>query len=329
MLRMVMDPPWAIRVADQAPLAVMMVTKGEAWVTPEDGAPTVLHPGEIGLIRGPRPYLFGSTPNPTPTIIIHPGQQCEDINGNPLMEPFSLGLRTWGNAIDGSSSVIVGIYESLSQSGRQAIDHLPPVTRIDGGLLEQPWTELITQELRRDAPGQTMVLDRLLDLLTIASLRAWFNQTEDHHPSWWRAAADPTVGHALKLLHNNLAHPWTVATLASEMNVSRATFARRFSELTGQGPIAFLTDARISAASDLLREPGATVGAVAAAVGYRNPFAFSTAFKRQYGISPSQYRRQLADRDEHHFSLRPDTPQTTPTPNPSNDLALTVESSGQ
>jgi AraC-like DNA-binding protein len=41
-----------------------------------------------------------------------------------------------------------------------------------------------------------------------------------------------------------------------------------------------------------LREPGATVNAVARRVGYTSPFTFSTAFKRIYGISPRVHRDQ-------------------------------------
>jgi AraC-like DNA-binding protein len=54
--------------------------------------------------------------------------------------------------------------------------------------------------------------------------------------------------------------------------------------------MAFLTTWRLTLAADLLREPGATVGSVAAQVGYGSPFALSTAFKRVRGISPQQHR---------------------------------------
>lgn len=46
----------------------------------------------------------------------------------------------------------------------------------------------------------------------------------------------------------------------------------------------------MSLADDLLTQPGASVTAVAAQVGYASPFALSTAFKRRYGLSPHQHR---------------------------------------
>jgi AraC-like DNA-binding protein len=73
-------------------------------------------------------------------------------------------------------------------------------------------------------------------------------------------------------------------------NVSRAGLARRFNDLVGEPPMAFLAGWRIALAADLLREPGTTIGAVASQVGYGSPFALSTAFKRLRGISPHQHR---------------------------------------
>ena len=91
-------------------------------------------------------------------------------------------------------------------------------------------------------------------------------------------------------MHNDPAHPWTVASLAAETGVSRAALARRFHDLVGEPPMTFLTGWRLALAADLLREPDATVGAVAQKVGYGSPFALSTAFKRVRGISPQEHR---------------------------------------
>src|SRR6478609_4617507 len=98
----------------------------------------------------------------------------------------------------------------------------------------------------------------------------------------------------MRLLQHNPAHSWTVEELARECDVSRAALARRFQELVGEPPIAFLTGWRIALAADLLREPGATVGSVAPQVGYGSAFALSTAFKRLRGVSPREYRLAAA-----------------------------------
>ena len=153
---------------------------------------------------------------------------------------------------------------------------------------------LLADEIVKDEPGQEAVLDRLLDLLLIAVLRAWFARPEAGAPGWYRAYGDPVVGQALRMLHHNPEHPWTVATLADAVGISRAALARRFNELVGEPPMTFLTGWRIALAADLLLEPGATIGSVAHQVGYGSPFALSTAFKRVRGVSPREHRTAAA-----------------------------------
>jgi transcriptional regulator GlxA family with amidase domain len=158
----------------------------------------------------------------------------------------------------------------------------------EGGL--SPVMDLTVAEIERDEPGQQAVLDRLLDLLLLSTLREWFNRPEACAPAWYAALADPSVGRALRLMHEDPAHPWTVASLAAEANVSRATFARRFADLVGEPPMTYLTGWRLSLAADLLQRTTDTVDAVAHKVGYDSGFTLSVAFKRVYGTRPSDHR---------------------------------------
>jgi len=168
---------------------------------------------------------------------------------------------------------------------------LPPLLVLEAGASDGALIPLLAGEIVKDDPGQEAVLDRLLDLLLITTLRSWFSRPDAEAPAWYRAHTDPVVGRALRMLHNNPAHPWTVASLAGATGISRAALARRFNELVGEPPMTFLTGWRLALAADLLRETDATIGAVADQVGYGSPFALSTAFKRVRGISPQQYRR--------------------------------------
>jgi AraC-like DNA-binding protein len=154
--------------------------------------------------------------------------------------------------------------------------------------------ELLGEELDKEQPGQQAVLDRLLDLLLISSLRTWFDDAGERAPLWYRAQRDPIIGPALRLIHHLPANPWTVASLASAVGCSRAVFARRFTELVGQPPMNYLTHWRLSLAADALRDTCVGLSEVAARVGYATPFAFSSAFKRERGISPTEHRRLIA-----------------------------------
>ena len=291
LLRSVLDPAWSVRIQDRAPLSLIALLRGQAWLVPDTGDRVALHPGDVAIIRGPDPYTVADDPATPPQVVIHPGQRCTTPEGEDLVEMMEwLGVRTWGNSPAGSTVLLSG-HLRAARRGQPAAAEVPahaagpPRRRL--GL---PLIGLLGEEIVRDEPGQEAVLDRLLDLLLIAVLRAWFARPDAEAPAWYRANGDPVVGRALRLLHNNPSHPWTVATLADEVGVSRAALARRFTELVGEPPMTFLTGWRLDLAADLLREPDVTLGAVAHQVGYGSPFALSAAFKRVRGISPQQHR---------------------------------------
>jgi AraC-like DNA-binding protein len=293
-----MDPPWSLRIEDQAPLTLVAIVRGSAWIVPDGGAPVRMAAGDVGIVRGPDPYTVADDPATPPQAIILPGQRCTTPDGQELAEMSDQGVRTWGNSPDGETVMLTGTYQLDGEVSRRLLRALPPLLVLRDEEWDCPVIPLLADEIVKDEPGQEAVLDRLLDLLLIAVLRAWFARPEADAPAWYRAHADPVVGPALRLLHHGPERPWTVAKLARETGVSRAALARRFNELVGEPPMTFLTGWRIALAADLLREPGATVGSVAPQVGYGSPFALSTAFKRVRGMSPQQYRRRALSSSE-------------------------------
>jgi AraC-like DNA-binding protein len=290
LLRSTMDPPWSLRIEDEAPLTLMAIVRGGASVVPERGEPVWLRAGDVAIARGPDPYLVADHPDTPPQAVILPGGDCRTPDGEELKLMDFIGTRNWGNSADGETIILTGTYQLEGEISGRLLRALPPLLVLEGDAWETPLIGLLADEIVKDQPGQEAVLDRLLDLLLIAVLRTWFARPEADAPGWYRASADPIVGPALKALHQDPAHQWTVEELARGAGVSRAALARRFNDLVGEPPMSFLTGWRIALAADLLLEPDATVGSVAAQVGYGSPFALSTAFKRVRGMSPKQYR---------------------------------------
>lgn len=294
LLRSILNPPWSLRIEDEAPLTLVTMIRGTAWVLLDNAEPALLKPGEIAIMRGPDPYTISDDPATPPDVMIRPGQVCTTLRGEGLNESMNLGVRTWGDAPDGSAVMISGTYQMSGEVGKRLLGALPallvrPINDADSTLVP-----LLAAEIVRKAPGQELVLDRILDLLLVSMLRAWLASPGSGAPAWYRAQHDPVVGPALRMLHADPTRPWTVATLATRAGVSRAALARRFTALVGEPPMVYLTGWRLAMAADLLREPDATVGAVARQVGYSSPFALSTAFKRVRGTSPQEYRRRVS-----------------------------------
>ncbi len=295
-LRTVMCAPWCLRVLAESPLTLLAGIKGEMWVVPDDGTPIRLGPGDIAVTRAPDHYNVAGSPETPPTVFIHPGQNCRDAEGNSLLEEMTHDVRTWGNDPDGETVFIVGAYEHLSDISDRLLRALPSVLSLSRDDWESPLVPLLCDEVVKDEPGQAAVLDRLLDLLVTAVLKAWFAQRDSQRPDWWRFQGDRIVERALRLMHDDPARSWTMTELATEAGASRASLARRFHDLVGEPPMTFLKNWRMALAADLLCQPDETVSTVAEKVGYATPFAFSAAFKRIRGMSPQAYRTSaLAD----------------------------------
>ncbi|MFC7491926.1 MULTISPECIES: AraC family transcriptional regulator [unclassified Knoellia] len=295
LLRLVLSPPWGVRVEDEAPLTVITVVSGSACLVDEDGEPLSLTAGDVALVRGPRPYLFADSPDSQPQVRVDPEQRCWSLeDGRSLVDEMSIGVRTWGNADltdDDADVCLVGAYDLTSQITPLLVGLLPRSAVTRGHDWTSPVRDLLVAEVGRDAAGQGVVLDRLLDLVLIEALRHWFTTRAADAPTWWLAAEHDLVGPAIRAMQTDPSRGWTVAVLAREAGMSRAAFARRFHELVGTPPMTFLTQWRLSLAADLLRDTDVTVAAVARDVGYGSPFALSAAFTRRYSASPTAYRR--------------------------------------
>jgi AraC-like DNA-binding protein len=287
-----LSSPWALRFVDGAPLTLCAVLGGDAWIVPEGLPPEPLCPGDTVIVRGPAPF----------TVVDEPGTQAEPVDcGEHCTAPEEGGARYrrgWHDPGDAgaadATTLIVGAYPVRGEIGDRLLDALPTVLRVDSGGTGDPVLEHLAAEVATDAPGQQVVLDRLLDWLLVCSIRQWFDRPGGEPPAWYAAQRDPVVGDALRLLHAEPAAPWTVAALAARAGVSRATLAKRFTDLVGEPPLTYLTRWRMTLAADrLVEDEAATVAEIARTVGYADAFGFSAAFKRTRGVSPSRFR-QLA-----------------------------------
>ncbi|MFD4702397.1 AraC family transcriptional regulator [Streptomyces niveus] len=274
----VMASPWSVRFASGAPLTLATVLRGQAWLVPAEGEAKLVRAGDIALVRGSAPYTVADDPGTPPRVVIDRAAYCG--RSDPAAVPTA----------DDATVLLSGAYENEGGVSERLLRALPPVLVVPDADRHSPLLALVAAETARDSPGQQAVLDRLLDLLLISTLRGWFDRPGTPAPLWYRAADDPVVAHALRLLHDRTADPWTVAKLAAETGVSRAALARRFTARVGEPPMTYLTNWRISLAADLLRGTDDTVGAVARKVGYANTFALSVAFKRLWQVSPSEHR---------------------------------------
>ncbi|WP_114856158.1 AraC family transcriptional regulator [Brachybacterium sp. YJGR34] len=295
-----LTPPWRIRLDEGATMTVVTMLRGSAWLEAGDAPPRHLAPRDLAVVTGERPFSVTSDPSslaPPQYVGIADGR-CTDASGAVLPDAeISLGLRTCGDRLDAEHALFTGSFAATGRLTRRLLGGLPRVLMVPRERQGRAPMDLLEAELLRDEPGQQAVLDRLLDLVLIGALRDGLSRpgaAEDGGavPPWFSATADPVVGPALEVIHDRPELPHTVASLADRAQSSRAAFARRFRELLGESPIAYLTAWRLCLAADLLRESEDTLEVIARRVGYSSAFALSTAFQREHGQRPSAYRAE-------------------------------------
>jgi AraC-like DNA-binding protein len=297
--QLIQRPPWSMTFGDTPALTLFATLGGHAALRLEDvpsAAPARLAAGDVALVSRSARHTIADDLATPPQVLIRGGRK--ELLGTPdrhLDAHASLAPRTYGDGLPGATTVLRGTFALRGEAGRRLLAMLPPLAVVPAGPRTDAALALLAAEAARDEPGQDAVLHRMLDLVLVLALRAWCARPGADQPGWYTALADPAIGTALDRLHDDPARRWTVADLAATAGLSRAAFAARFAGLVGQPPLAYLTDWRMTLAADLLREePGTTVAAVARAVGYQDAFAFSVAFKRAKGVSPSRWGREDA-----------------------------------
>ncbi|HZD91620.1 MAG TPA: AraC family transcriptional regulator, partial [Pseudolabrys sp.] len=207
--------------------------------------------------------------------------------------PFKLRTGEEGPV---DAHLICGFFACDVRPFNPLLESLPRFMRIGrgtstatDGLLEQ-FVRLASAEIQDRRAGAQSVLNKLSELVFIEAVRSYMDELSAENTGWLCALRDPLVGRAIALLHGQPARAWTLDELAAEAGASRSALASRFAHLMGYPPIQYLTRWRMQLASKRLSERGAKVAAVAQEVGYDSEAAFSRAFKKFSGQSPSEWR---------------------------------------
>ena len=140
-------------------------------------------------------------------------------------------VRSWGNATDGSTLLVTGTYETVGHVERADARRAGAARRRASRRVGEPGARPAGGGggARRRRPVGDPRPPRSTCCASPPCGRASPGPGE-RIPPWYAAAADPVLGPALELMHNNPAHRWTVAGLASSVGSSRAAFARRFTD---------------------------------------------------------------------------------------------------
>jgi AraC-like DNA-binding protein len=274
-----------------------VITKGSCWISIVGGEPfepVRLEEGDIAVI----PHGEAHTLSSSPGMRADANAEAPPWPGQGDALPFKLKTGVEGPI---EFRVICGFFTCDARPFNPLLDALPRFMRFGraasgpaDGLLEQ-FIRFASAETNTKRAGSQSILNRLSELMFVETIRMQMEQLAATNTGWLAGLRDPLVGRVLALLHARPAHAWTLEELAVECGASRSVLADRFNHLTGYPPIQYLTRWRMQVAAKRLSDTGAKVATVAEEVGYDSEAAFSRAFKKFSGRSPSEWRSGRQD----------------------------------
>ena len=272
---------WALRFPGYRHVKFGVVYSGSCWITVDGaGEPVRLAQGDCYLLANGSPYRLADDPA-TPAA-----------DGSAAFARAVDGVTRFG---EGRETVLIGGGFTFDDAhAGLLLDILPPLIRLraasDSAPLLGSALRLLALETAEPRPGAAAVADGLARFVLVQALREHSVSREYPAQGWLGALADPQIGAALKLMHQDPAHPWTVGELARAVDMARSNFALRFKALVGRPPLEYLLRWRLQAAGQALRTTDQPVASIAVDWGYSSESAFSNAFQRVNGTRPSHYR---------------------------------------
>ena len=188
--------------------------------------------------------------------------------------------------------LLVGHCAFGSPDATLLVSLLPQLVHVRGEKRLTILVQLVGEESREQRPARDVILAHLLEVLFIEALRSTGGTAAS--PGLLRGLADGRLAVAIRRMHENPTHAWTVAQLAKEAALSRSAFFERFRRAVGVAPMEYLLAWRMALAKNLLRRKEGGIAEVAERVGYSSASTFSVAFTRHVGLPPTRYAREQA-----------------------------------
>ncbi|MEI9940646.1 MAG: AraC family transcriptional regulator [Pseudomonadota bacterium] len=282
--------PWGVAFSGgKSCVRFHYMLRGSAWLSVDktDEPHLALSGGDLAVLPRGHAHVLRDHPR-SAHVRFDDVAQCDSRGAVMQLELGARGQET---------NFITGCFVLDDPLALQILALLPPVIRMTPETEQEVPSflqnmQFIAREVETARPGSEIVLLRMADVIFIQILRAYLARVPDDGGGFLGALRDPSTAAALGAMHHRAEVPWTVASLAKEVGLSRSVFAARFTQLVGEPPLGYLTRLRMQKATMLLRE-GATLAKASQLTGYASEASFSHAFRQWAGVAPGVWRRKL------------------------------------
>ncbi|MGS0894318.1 AraC family transcriptional regulator [Burkholderia stagnalis] len=271
---------WAIDLPPPDGIKFNAIVEGACWLTVDGAGPPVrLQAGDCFLLAAPRRFVLASDPSVPPVPAADVYVDAKD------------GIVHYGDPVN---CFLVGGRFTFEDDARLLLGALPALMVVNGRSEQAAvlsWAlQRLAHEFGATSLGAPLMVRHLAHMMLVQILRLHADTREPGATGWLAAFADARIATALARIHAEPARHWTVEELAACCHASRSTFALRFKQRMGFGPLEYVLRWRMQLAMRALRRSDASVSTVAQSLGYDSDSAFSHAFKRVVGHSPRDYR---------------------------------------
>lgn len=269
---------WAVRFNEYGKPGFCIVLEGHCQLAVDAHTPFEIGAGDFILLPTTPAFTLSSSESSRPIVLdpdTLPSDGSEVRYGDREGEP---DMRLLGGAF---------VFESTDPS--LLVSLLPRVVHVRGSQRLAQLVSMVAEETPHPQPGGHFVLSRLVELLLIEAMRS--TAAGSAPPGLLKGLGDERLAVALKMMHAHIEQPWTVEQLAKAAALSRSTFFDRFTRTVGIPPMEYLLTWRMEIAKNLMRQGKLRMSEIAERVGYGSTSAFSVAFSRHVGLSPSRYAR--------------------------------------
>jgi len=262
---------WQINPSGHARATYHLIISGTCW----------LH-----MRKGPTPIHLRAG-----DLVFFPDDAWHVMSAEPVLSGESTHLPAPDQGEQ--TQIVCGLYRANDRELERLLRGLPELVHIracDGDTRIAQIVALLTEEADQGAPGGSLILDSLSDVLLALVLRHCVAQGLITH-GLLAALSDSRLAAVLSAVHADPGADWNVSTLAARAALSRSTLAERFQKVLGASPGHYLAELRMQEASILLRNEEVSVAQIADRLGYATEAAFRRAFKRTTGLTPGEVRR--------------------------------------
>ncbi|MCV0425388.1 MAG: AraC family transcriptional regulator [Roseibium sp.] len=270
--------PFRVHREDVNELFYCMLLSGRASLSVGGNSPVELRTDDFALIPTVSTFTLSSLDPPPPQGLISRPELGED-------GIFRIGSSNSPEEVQ----LLVGHCSFASPDTELLVTLLPDIAIVHGEKRLATLATLVRDEVLSDRPACDVVVEHLLQVLLIEALRS--SSDTDASSGLLRGLTDARIGPALRAIHAEPDNTWNVHDLARRAGLSRSAFFTRFNRLVGVAPMSYVSNWRMTLAKHMLRSGRHGVAEVSDRIGYGSTSAFSTAFTRHVGDTPTRYAK--------------------------------------